>query len=137
MSPWQRPLAQLSSPRQPHPSGRSGEFAGGQDSALQQASPPAGIVAAAAQSVTLTSTGSVVSLAGQNSVVKHIVVTFNQAVTVASDAFTVTPRTGGWIAGWAVASGGVVLLARERGGGPGSAGKRTAPSGQCSAQLRH
>lgn len=43
--------------------------------------------------VVLRDTGTVISLAGQSSVVKQILVTFNQAVTVASDAFTVTPRT--------------------------------------------
>lgn len=44
-------------------------------------------------SVTLQGSGTPVSLAGQHSVVKQILVTFNQAVNVASDAFTVTPRT--------------------------------------------
>lgn len=43
--------------------------------------------------VVLSRTGSSVSLAGQHSVVKQILVAFNQAVTVASDAFTVAPRT--------------------------------------------
>lgn len=37
--------------------------------------------------------GSTVILSGQHSVVKQILVTFNQPVTVAADAFAVTPRT--------------------------------------------
>lgn len=41
----------------------------------------------------ILASGGSISLQGQNSVVRQILVTFNQAVSVASDAFTVTPRT--------------------------------------------
>lgn len=72
--------------------GGSGSLAGGGDFTYI-APAVASVVVNGGPDVTLGSSNAAMSLAGQHAIVKQILVTFKENVTVASDAFLVTPRT--------------------------------------------
>lgn len=71
----------------------SSSFVGTNDNFTYAAPAIASVVVNGGGDVALGASGMAISLASQSSIVKQILVTFNQAVTVASDAFIVTPRS--------------------------------------------